>query len=181
MDYIEYKLMITAEPNPHPKPSEPDVVRLEKFGHIINWFGPLVLEHKGFSILDKIRVLMMKDWFHGDISKETAEDLLAGQGKGSFLVRTSITTKSSPFTISKMTKKGKINHQRIQKKDNGHFELQIKFPDGKTKTELSKDDLLVPFIKNLSSELYLTSACPGSRFKSLFMETKVEGYLQMEE
>jgi len=172
---------ILAEPNPHPKPSEPDVVRLEKFGHIINWFGPLTLDHKGFSLLDKIRVLMMKDWFHGDISKETAEDLLAGQSKGSFLVRTSVTTKSSPFTISKMTKKGKINHQRIQKKDNGHFELQIKFPDGKTKTELSKDDLLVPFIKNLSSELYLTSPCPGSRFKSLFMETKVEGYLQMEE
>jgi hypothetical protein len=26
-------------------------------------------------------------WFHGDISKETAEDLLAGQPKGSYLVR----------------------------------------------------------------------------------------------
>ena len=102
-----------AEPNTDPNPSDPEMVRLEKFASIINWFGPVVLDHKGFSVLDKMRVLMQKEWFHGDIPKDAAEDLLAGQSKGCFLVRTSNTERNAPFTISKVNKKGKINHQRI--------------------------------------------------------------------
>jgi hypothetical protein len=42
---------------------------------------------------------------------------------------------------------------------------------------VSKDDSLIPFIKQLSDELYLEHACPGSVFKALFLQTKVEGYL----
>jgi len=166
---------ILAEPKADPNNVDPEVVRIEKFGHLLNWFGPLVVDHGGFSVLDKIRSLMMKDWFHGDISKEAAEDLLAGQNKGVFLVRTSFTDKNAPFTISKVSKKG-INHQRIHKRPNGTFEVVIKFPNGKVKTEESKDSLLVPFIKSLSSDLSLDTACPGSRYKSLFTQTKVEGY-----
>ena len=55
---------IIAIPNREPNPKDPDVVTLEKFGHIINWFGPLILNHKGFSILDKIRVLMQKEYVY---------------------------------------------------------------------------------------------------------------------
>jgi hypothetical protein len=101
---------------------------------------------------------MQKEWFHGDIDKQRSEDLLSGQPKGTFLVRTSTTSKSSPFTISKVSKKGKINHQRINRRPDGLFELQIVYQSsGKTKTEVSKDDSLVPFIKQLSSELYPTT------------------------
>jgi len=177
-----------------------EVVKLDKFAHLLNWFGPVnsiseapkeqkgiqglldrvhdVFEGGRFTILDKIRVLMQKEWFHGDISKEASEDLLSGQPKGTFLVRTSITEKNSPFTISKVTKTGgKINHQRIQKRNDGKYEVTIKFSTGKTQQEISKDDLLVPFIKSLSQELYLVAACPGSKFKALFLSTKLEGYL----
>lgn len=172
---------ILAEQNTDPNPSDSEMVRLEKFASIINWFGPIVLDHKGFSILDKMRVSMQKEWFHGDISKDAAEDLLAGQQKGTFLVRTSNTEKNAPFTISKVNKKGKINHQRIHKRPDGTFELTIKYPDGKTKVEESKDDLLVPFIRSVSSELYLQAPCPGSRYKSLFLQKNVEGYLSTDD
>eukprot|EP01114_Cavostelium_apophysatum_P014808 TRINITY_DN3928_c0_g1_i1.p1 TRINITY_DN3928_c0_g1~~TRINITY_DN3928_c0_g1_i1.p1 ORF type:complete len:545 (+),score=163.03 TRINITY_DN3928_c0_g1_i1:159-1793(+) len=185
---------ILTVPNMDPNKADPDVVKLEKFGHLLNWFGPIVVDTKEkshlsglldkiidsgkFSILDKIRVLMQKEWFHGDISKEAAEDLLSGQPKGTFLVRTSVTERQCPFTISKVTKKGgQINHQRIQKNHDGKFEVTIKFPNGKAVTEVSKDDLLVPFIRTLSGELYLENPCPGSKYRALFLQTKVEGYL----
>lgn len=168
---------ILAIPNKEPNPKDPDVVPLEKFAHVLNWFGPLIREHKGFSILDKIRVLMQKDWFHGDIDKQRAEDLLSGQPKGTFLIRTSTTSKNAPFTISKVSKKGKINHQRINKRPDGTFEIQIIYSNGKTKNEVSKDDSLIAFIKSLSDELYLEHSCPGSVYKALFLHTKVEGYL----
>jgi hypothetical protein len=188
---------ILAEPNSDLNSRDPDMVRLEKFAHLLHWFGPLTAEetrgtggggHSGLSslldkfkqpntILDKIRTLMQKDWFHGDISKEVAEDLLAGQPKGSYLVRTSVTEKISPFTISKVNKKGKINHQRVHKRPDGTFELTIKYPDGKSKTIDSKDDQVASFIRSVASELSLEIACPGSRYKALFLQTKVEGYL----
>jgi len=170
---------ILSDPNVDPKTyiEDPDMVRLEKFGHLLNWFGPVVLDHKGFSVLDKIRVLMQKEWFHGDINKQNAEDFLAGQSKGTFLVRTSVTEPKSPFTISKVNKKGKISHQRVHKHPDGTFEVQINYPNGKIKTEVSKDDSLIPFIRQLSTELNLENPCPGSRYRGLFLATKVEGYL----
>jgi len=125
--------------------------------------------------------LMQKEWFHGDVSKDTAEALLSGQSKGTYLIRTSITEKNSPFTISKVTKKGKINHQRVQKRSDGKFEVAIKYSNGKSAVEESKDDLLIPFIRSLSGELYLEKECPGSKFKALFLHTKVEGYLSTDD
>lgn len=173
---------ILTSPNKEPNPKEPDVVYLEKYSQIIRWFGPVVKEQKGFSILDNMRVLMQKDWFHGDIEKQRAEDLLSGQQKGTFLVRASITSPMlSPFTISKVSKKGKINHQRILKNQDGNFEIQIVSSSKKTKTHVSKDDSLIPLIKEISDELYLKYSCPGSVYKSLFLQTKIEGYLATDE
>jgi len=151
-------------------------VSLEKFGHLLDWFGPLVVDHHGFSILEKMKASMQKEWFHGFISKEVSEDLLSGHPKGTFLIRTSTTERDAPFTISKINKKGKINHQRIHKKPDGTFELIIKHTSKPSKTCVSKDDLLGPFIRSTSSDLYLENACPGSIYRAIFNPTTVEGY-----
>jgi hypothetical protein len=123
-------------------------------------------------------MLMQQDYFHGDITKAEAEDLLAGQPKGTYLVRVSYTSsRTSPFTISKVNSRGAINHQRILRRNDNTFDVTIKFKDNKTKTEISKDDMIVPFIKSLAKELSLENSCPGNKYKSLFLQTKSEGYL----
>jgi len=63
------------------------------------------------------------------------------------------------------------------RKPDGTFELQITFSSGKTKVETSKDDLLAPLIRNISKDLFLNTACPGSRYRGLFLAAKSEGYL----
>jgi hypothetical protein len=42
-----------------------EIVAAERFGFVVNAFGPVVVNHKGFSILDKIRSAMASEWFHG--------------------------------------------------------------------------------------------------------------------
>jgi len=168
---------ILADESKDPNAKDAFQVSLEQFGHLLNWFGPIIIDHKGFSILDKLKASMQKEWFHGIITKQIAEDLLSGQSKGTFLVRTSKTERDAPFTISKVNKKGKINHQRIHKKPDGSFELVIKFSETKNKSISSKDDLLVPFIRSVSGDLSLDNPCPGSIYRAIFNPTKVEGYL----
>jgi hypothetical protein len=45
---------ILAEPNMEPNASDADAVKLEKFGHWVNWFGPIVLKPKSYSIMEKV-------------------------------------------------------------------------------------------------------------------------------
>jgi len=106
---IECLKKLVAEPNPLPtaNANDPYLVSVEKFAQVINWFGPLEVNHKNYSIVDKMEAVMEKEWFFGDISKERAEELLAAEAKGTFLVRASITQPDKPFTISKVSKKRK--------------------------------------------------------------------------
>eukprot|EP01116_Phalansterium_solitarium_P021022 TRINITY_DN6399_c0_g1_i2.p1 TRINITY_DN6399_c0_g1~~TRINITY_DN6399_c0_g1_i2.p1 ORF type:complete len:531 (+),score=104.83 TRINITY_DN6399_c0_g1_i2:286-1878(+) len=168
---------VLVEPNSDTVIAEAEAVTVERFALVLNCFGPLRLDYKGFSFLDKIRVLMQREWFHGDIDQSEAENLLSGQAEGTFLVRISQTLRQYPFAISKVNKKSKINHQRIMRKPDGTFELQITFSSGKTKVETSKDDLLAPLIRNIAKDLFLNTPCPGSRYRGLFIAAKTEGYL----
>jgi len=80
--------------------------------------------------------LLKKKWFHGDISREEANDLLTKKKRkaGTFLVRLSISDPiESPFTISKLTKGGKVVHQRIYRKyiEDGTERWSILIPEKK--------------------------------------------------
>jgi len=86
------------------------VVTLERFGFFSKWFYPL---NKG--VLDRLVETLKLPYFHGDISRKESEAFLSSFKKGSFLIRFSMTdpVQVSPFTITKVSDKGDINHQRI--------------------------------------------------------------------
>lgn len=169
---------IVAQPNTAPNPKDPFVVTLDKFAHVVGSFGPIKLG-TSFDIIDQIKLCMRQDWFHGDITKDQSEQLLLSQTKGSFLVRTSNTKPSEPFTISKYSKNGKINHQRIKKRKDGSLEIKGEKQTFKS-AGIEKGDNLTHLIKNAAKELYLKTPCPGSPYKSLFVSDFKEiahGYL----
>eukprot|EP01104_Vermistella_antarctica_P008500 TRINITY_DN212_c0_g1_i1.p1 TRINITY_DN212_c0_g1~~TRINITY_DN212_c0_g1_i1.p1 ORF type:complete len:524 (+),score=140.72 TRINITY_DN212_c0_g1_i1:197-1768(+) len=150
----------------------PEVVSLLEFGKILDWFGPM-----DENLLYRIENTLRQGFFHGAISKEEAESRLYKQNKGKFLIRLS-TTNSGQFTISKVTKNEKINHQRIDYKPNRGFMVKITTTSGATKL-LTAQGTLAEFVSRASSLLHLHSPCPGSPYSSMFEKKppSVEGYL----
>jgi len=109
-------------------------VTLLRFSLILKWFGDL--KNNNSNIIDNIYHIVEKKWFHGDISREEANDLLTKKKRkaGTFLVRLSISDPiESPFTISKLTKGGKVVHQRIYRKyiEDGTERWSILIPEKK--------------------------------------------------
>jgi len=149
------------------------VVFSEKFGNIVNWFGPLQLKPfpNNVSILDKIRTLLAESWFHGDISTPESELRLGGKPEGTFLVRFS-TSSAGCYTVSKVSTgpdgKPSIKHQKIQHRPaSGQFEINGRaYPS------------LIDLIRSEGTELRLYMACGGSRYQTLFMQSNTyTGYV----
>mmetsp|Transcript_51753 Transcript_51753/g.129911 ORF Transcript_51753/g.129911 Transcript_51753/m.129911 type:complete len:515 (-) Transcript_51753:971-2515(-) len=149
----------------------PQIVQCEAFGRFLQWFGPVDPEPAKFT--QKIVNILSQKWFHGEISKDQADDLLNRmKGRAAFLVRLS-TTKAGQFTISKINNKGKINHQRIDYQPGVGFSLKVMNPRGEPKT-IQSNDPLPRFIEMVRKELKLKNECSGSRFESLFAKEKKE-------
>jgi len=92
---------------------------IQRFGLLLIWFGPFQSQVGQPSFLEKMYLTMRENWFHGDISRETATALLKSQSEKQhygWLVRTS-DNPFYPFTISRIVQnKDKIlefNHLRI--------------------------------------------------------------------
>lgn len=92
--------------------ADDSLVSMERFGKVLSWFGPLVDLHYGVIIMDKIRIMLSKKWFHGNITTKDAEICLLSKGPGAYLVRFS-TSSAGTYTLSKVSRDGSINHQRI--------------------------------------------------------------------
>ena len=89
---------------------EPEV-DMEKFGNMCQWFGPIVnMKKSQVVILDNVRELLNKPWFHGDIETAEAELILKQRPVGTFLIRFSSIV--GHYTISKVDT-NRITHQRI--------------------------------------------------------------------
>jgi len=147
------------------------VVTLERFGFFSKWFYPF---NKG--VLGRVMETMKLPYFHGDISRKECEAFLSSFKKGSFLIRLSTTepVNQSPFTISKVSGKGDINHQRIYVMDKqAGFYVHTK--DKKKKlVNLEVEGPLNNLLKNkkVVKELGLSTACPGSKYMELFQKKK---------
>ncbi len=93
---------------------ETKTVHLETFGTILNYFGPLKDPMAPEPFLDRLRGVVCKSWFHGDLQTKESERLLEGRPDGTFLIRYSNKVPGS-FTVSKIDG-GKTTHQRVSHK-----------------------------------------------------------------
>jgi len=155
-----FKFVLAEVPTPNHGiviTNEEEVVRLEKFGDILNWFGPLVENQKGVVLMDKIRILIKEPWFHGDLSTPQSEILLAHKPAGSFLVRFS-TSSPGAYTISRVSHtNNSISHHRITNQPGSGFIWNNKaYPT------------LIDLMRDAKAELGLIYPCAGSKYQTIF-------------
>jgi len=158
------------------------IVNLEKFSLVLKWFGDLKTES---NIIDNIYNIVQHPWFHGFITREEATDILTKKKRkpGSFLVRlsTSEPIESNPFTLSKLTKDGKVVHQRIYKLVEDNKELfSITVPD--TEEKISADNLSKLIDIAIDKLKLKAGSIPRKKFGDIFKEKNDEdhdeGYIE---
>jgi serine/threonine protein kinase len=93
------------------------MVTLESFGGNLACFGPL-MTLMGVAFLTRIRSVVELECFHGYITPEMAEERLADQQPGTFLLR--LSSHAGIFTVSVVTRKG-VEHKRILYKATSDF------------------------------------------------------------
>jgi len=146
-------------------------VRLERFGQVLDWFGPL---KSPVSILEKVRNVLRCGWFHGDISTSEAENRLITKDVGTFLVRFS-TSAPGAFTISKVSPNKSIHHLRIVKVRDEYSGQDFFVVQNQRYTSL------IELINGVREPLLLLIPCTGSRFFSLFhVQQGDSGYIDGE-
>lgn len=108
---------------PPPLTPSDETVDCERFGEILDWFGPIGHPDQTpatATILDHIREILKQAWFHGDLDEAKATARLAGKPANTFLVRFS--SQRGFFTISQIHPQQKtVKHWRIEHHLGGGF------------------------------------------------------------
>lgn len=139
--------VITAE-------KEEDQVTIENFARMLDWFGPL----NEAGILDRIHDLLRNPAFHGHISTQEAERVMASQRKGTYLLRFS-SRDPGCYALTVLNNQGALKHYRIMHSPGSKYSIG--------KVECSSLDSL---IKRYHKELYLKRPCPNSPYEAMFVE-----------
>jgi len=157
-----------------------EIVKIDNFGNLLDNFGPISSKVKSketvktVTIFDRIYRLCKQPWFHGDITKDKAEQLLKAYKPEYFLVRLS-TTVSGCFTVSRVTPSQKIHHQRIDwSRETQTFKAKI-IVNRQAKEVTSSGKSLRSFLNLIKGDLHLSTACPGSKYRPIFQKTRVIG------
>jgi hypothetical protein len=134
------------------------VVTVEKFGRILEFFGPL---QEGTAFMDGIREMLQQRWFHGELDTVDAAARLNGQPPGTFLVRFS-NSHAGCFTISQVAPDGIIRHTRVLHQVGRGVQYQgVIFPR------------LIDLINTVCNPAL---ACPNYQFLSIFLTSGHPGY-----
>lgn len=151
-------------------------VTIEKFGEILQWFGPSIVG-ENFVLFDRIRSLLSLTWFHGDIDQMTAEDRLrARDTPGAFLVRFS-GSQPGCFAISQYASAKQLEHRRITRTQDMQFQFQ--YVNRLGQPEVVVFPTLDSLIGAVSAQLGLIYPCPGSRFTRLTANVVAGGYTDL--
>jgi len=171
MEHIEWKCLkeILAEEAKLKDGSE--LVRMEKFGDILAWFGPLRVTREGSlgkdNFLYNIRTIFEQGYFFGPLSGRAAISHLKDKPPGTFLVRFS--SQQGWFAISTVSKEGQIAHYRIEHEP-GTTTFRLEGSKGEAFKSLP--DLLCAVANGV---IFLEQPCPNSPFMHLFAQDKGEG------
>lgn len=140
-----------------------EMVSLERFGKILSYFGPIddPRTGNGYFILERMRLMMINPWFHGDITTQEAQEKLSGKTGNTFLIRFS--SIDGMYTLSTITSSRMIQHQRIKRANYG-YSAEGHFFDSLEQFILSKG---------------LTEPCAGSKYQHIFQENPPQecGYI----
>lgn len=161
LNFLCFRAILTNEERPDY--DQEALVKMEQFGSVLAWFGNL--SEDGPNILEKIKRVLSCNWFHGDVSTHESENRLAVRQMGTFLVRFS-TSERGNFTISKVSQRHAITHQRIHRDAFGAYEI-----NGHTYPSLEA------LIGGESARLHLLYPATGSRFTQIFHQGPAAGYI----
>jgi hypothetical protein len=134
-----------------------DIVTLEWFGSVVDWFGPLTVAN-----LRDMYATLVEKWFHGELSTCDAERMLGDKASGTFLVRFSTQSRGS-FTISRVATNNAIHHLRVQ-----HHPLQADFSI-LNRHYTSLRDMIV----GETNALVFARPCSGSMFRNVFQQRSI--------
>jgi len=142
-------LLVEHQSSDNPK------VNIQRFGKICGCFGPFQ------KLISTIVNTLESGWFFGDSNAVQAQSKLADKSPGTFLLRFS-SNPSTPywFTISLVTSKRQIRHDRIMHSYNGKFIYN--------KRQFSS---LASLVSTLQAEKVFTEVCPDHPFQHLFTNT----------
>jgi len=129
------------------------LIHIGDFSDMLEWFGPF---RKDQSLLENVEGLLKKDWFHGNLSGQEAEDKIQGHRPGTYLFRFSASDPGS-YAITGLSRTGSMKHYRIRHK------ASLGYLIGKVECK-TLDEVVFRFKK----ELALKQPCPNSPFAPIF-------------
>ena len=146
-----------------PTSSNDDMVSMEQFGKMMDWFGPIRKDARAL-ILSRIREVLRRPWFHGDLPTVETEARIMTRDVGTFLVRFS---NSAPgvFTISKVTAPLKVNHLRVSRDQDPENPFNFRFKLG-----AHIADSLEALVDLAASDYGLLYPCANPPYAYLFAE-----------
>eukprot|EP01117_Protostelium_nocturnum_P003651 TRINITY_DN14936_c0_g1_i1.p1 TRINITY_DN14936_c0_g1~~TRINITY_DN14936_c0_g1_i1.p1 ORF type:complete len:629 (+),score=258.47 TRINITY_DN14936_c0_g1_i1:114-2000(+) len=137
----------------HKDASGADIVTLEDFSRMLEWFGPL---ERGNVILQRIDAGLRQKGFFGEIETSDAEKILNGKKKGTYIIRFS-TRDPGCYAITVLSKESSLKHYRILHKAGQPYFIG--------NNQYSSLDAL---IKAHKKDLYLKYPHIGSKYESMF-------------
>jgi len=159
--------------------TESNIVHIDNYGLVVDWFGaPL---DRGSNLLRRILTYCSNEWFYGDISRNTASNILSSSDlKNSFLVRFYLPKKDTclenppisqrPFSFSYKLNKSNSIHSRVEfDSDSRTYKMTVR---NKDKQRMFEDfaelpDLITEVIKYLKIK---APDCAKSKYQKYFTE-----------
>jgi len=159
---------------------EHKLISINQFGAIVEWYGPLKIS-KDDNLLKRILLFCKSPWFHCDMEREGAIDLLKKKKKKHFLVRLnhkSDIRKMHPMTLS-YSYNSETHHTRIlyvQEEESDKKIYKISISDSKGDHEFFNESLFY-LVENIQKDMNWKSITETTSYiTKYFQPVVVNGY-----